>query len=174
MEEMIILVDDFDNEIGAVEKLEAHVKGMLHRAFSIFIFNSKGELMLQKRACHKYHSGGLWTNTCCSHPNMGETMEEAIHKRLIYEMGFDCKLQKLKSFLYRAQLDNNLEEHELDHIFFGIYDGEPSINKDEVEQWKWIDLEKLRKEMEDKPENYTYWFKFAMNQIISKEELEIF
>lgn len=166
MEEKIILVDRDDLEVGSIEKMEAHVKGVLHRAFSIFIFNEKGEMMLQKRASHKYHSGGLWTNTCCSHPNWGETLEDAVNRRLQEEMGFGCELKEVKSFLYYAELDNNLIEHELDHIFIGHYEGEPLINKSEVEDWKWTNIKDLKKEILEEPEKFTYWFKFAMEEVL--------
>lgn len=166
MEEKIILVDRDDLELGSIEKMEAHVKGILHRAFSIFIFNKNGEMLLQKRASHKYHSGGLWTNTCCSHPNWGETLKDAVNRRLQEEMGFGCELKEVKSFLYRAELDNNLIEHELDHIFIGHYDGEPVINKSEVEDWKWINIKELKKEILEEPEKFTYWFKFAMEEVL--------
>lgn len=172
MKEMIILVDRNDKEIGAIEKMEAHLNGLLHRAFSIFIFNSKGEMMLQRRALHKYHSGGLWTNTCCSHPNEGETLESAVHRRLMEEMGFDCDLKEIKSFYYHAKLDNNLEEHELDHIFVGCYDGEPQINEEEVDQWMWINFEEVRKALSKEPEKFTYWFKVAINQVLNFEDIE--
>lgn len=166
MEEKIILVDRDDLELGSIEKMEAHVKGMIHRAFSIFIFNEKGEMMIQKRASHKYHSGGLWTNTCCSHPNWGETLEDAVNRRLQEEMGFGCELKEVKSFLYYAELDNNLIEHELDHIFIGNYDREPVINKSEVEDWKWVNIKDLKKEILEEPEKFTYWFKFAMEEVL--------
>lgn len=174
MKEMIILVDNNDIEVGTIEKMEAHVEGKLHRAFSIFVFNSKGEMMLQRRALHKYHSGGLWTNTCCSHPNAGETLEEAVHRRLMQEMGFDCELKEIKSFLYHARLDNNLIEHELDHIFVGYYDEDPMINKEEVEEWKWISFEDLSKEIKEHPEQFTYWFKVAMDEVLLPVDLETY
>lgn len=170
MKEMIILVDENDIEVGTIEKMEAHTEGKLHRAFSIFVFNSKGEMMLQRRALHKYHSGGLWTNTCCSHPNAGETLEKAVNRRLEEEMGFTCALKEVKSFLYHAKLDNNLIEHELDHIFVGKYEDEPDINKEEVEEWMWIDKEGLKKELENNPHKFTYWFKMAMNEVVLPDE----
>lgn len=166
MEEKIILVDENDVDIGSIEKMEAHLKGLLHRAFSIFIFNENGDMMIQKRANHKYHSGGLWTNACCSHPRFGETLETAIHRRLVEEMGFDCNMKEEKTFLYRAELDNNLIEHELDHIYIGYYEGTPIINKEEVEDWRWISIEELKKEIKDFPDTFTYWFKFAINNVL--------
>lgn len=167
MEEKIILVDKSDMEIGSMEKMKAHVEGRLHRAFSIFIFNSKGEIMLHQRALHKYHSGGLWTNTCCSHPRSGETLDVAVHRRLQEEMGFDCEIKEVKTFLYHAELDNNLIEHELDHVFIGYHDGEPSPNKKEVENWKWISAEELRKELIEAPEEFTYWFKVSIEDVLT-------
>lgn len=172
MNEMIILVDENDREVGTIEKMEAHVKGKLHRAFSIFVFNNKGEMMIQRRALHKYHSGGLWTNTCCSHPNAGEALEEAVHRRLVQEMGFDCELKEIKSFLYHAHLDNNLIEHELDHIFVGYYENEPEINKEEVEEWMWISCDELKKEINNHPEKFTYWFKVAMDEVLLPKDLK--
>lgn len=171
MKEMIILVDKNDIEVGSIEKMEAHVKGKLHRAFSVFIFNSKGEMMLQRRALNKYHSGGLWTNTCCSHPNAGENLNDAVHRRLQQEMGFDCDVKEIKSFLYHAELDHELIEHELDHIFIGFYDKEPNINKEEVDDWKWTSYEDVVKELKHAPEKFTYWFKIAMLEIITTQEL---
>ena len=127
--EKVILVDKTDHQIGEMEKQEAHIKGLLHRAFSIFIFNSKGEVLLQQRALHKYHSGGLWTNTCCSHPRNGETTIQAANRRLKEEMGMSCALKEEFSFIYKAKLDNDLYEHELDHVLFGTTDLQPQINK---------------------------------------------
>jgi len=125
--ELVVLVDENDNEIGVEEKINAHRKGLLHRAFSIFVFNSKNELLLQKRAADKYHSGGLWSNTCCSHPRPGENLKDAAHRRLQEEMGFDCSLREVFSFLYKKSFDNGLTEHELDHVFFGKFDGIPKL-----------------------------------------------
>lgn len=164
MEEKIILVDKNDREIGSGEKLKAHKEGKLHRAFSIFIFNSKKELMLQQRAKTKYHSGGLWTNTCCSHPGAGEKIESAAHRRLREEMGFDCEMKEIFSFIYKAKLDHGLWEHEFDHVFIGKFDGEPKINSEEADNWKWIDFGELKKDILENPENYTVWFKIAMDK----------
>ena len=135
--EKVILVDKTDHQIGEMEKQEAHIKGLLHRAFSIFIFNSKGEVLLQQRAFHKYHSGGLWTNTCCSHPRNGETTIQAANRRLMEEMGMSCVLTEEFSFIYKAKLDNDLYEHELDHVLFGTTDLLPQINKEEVADYKY-------------------------------------
>jgi isopentenyl-diphosphate Delta-isomerase len=166
-QEFVVLVDEYNNEIGLMEKQEAHRRAMLHRAFSVFVFNGKGELLLQQRALSKYHSGGLWTNTCCSHPRAGETTEAAAHRRLQEEMGFDCALTEKFSFIYRTPFDNGLSEHELDFVYTGTYDGFPEINDDEVESYRWITLEKLIQELHEKPYQFTSWF-----QIILKEYLE--
>ena len=165
--EEVILVDTNDSEIGKMEKMQAHIEGRLHRAFSIFVFNSKGELLLQQRENGKYHSGGLWTNTCCSHPRVGEDIKEAVHRRLKEEMGFDCDLSEKKTFLYHAKFDNNLIEHELDHIFIGYYNGVPIPNKEEVENWKWISTKDLKKELEAEPDKFTYWFKFSIEDVLA-------
>tara|TARA_B100000513_G_scaffold103612_1_gene44496 strand:- start:128 stop:646 length:519 start_codon:yes stop_codon:yes gene_type:complete len=159
--EKVILVDENDNQVGVMPKLEAHQKGLLHRAFSIFIFNSKYELLLQKRASSKYHSGGLWTNTCCSHPREGEEILDAAKRRLIEEMGIDTSLRKVHDFIYKAELDNNLTEHEFDHVFYGIYNEDPIINKDEADDFKWIDMDSLNEDIKTNGVNYTIWFKIA-------------
>lgn len=164
MAERVILVDKDDNEIGTMEKMEAHEKGLLHRAFSVFVLNSEGELMIHQRAQHKYHSGGLWTNTCCSHPRKGEGVEEAVHRRLQEEMGFDCPVEKLFHFTYKSELDQGLTEHEFDHLFVGHYNDEPNINPDEVMDWKWISIEDLEKDLEDNPGHYTEWFKIIFDR----------
>ena len=159
--ENVILVDNNDNQVGLMPKLEAHQKGLLHRAFSIFIFNSKYELLLQKRASSKYHSGGLWTNTCCSHPREGEETLDAANRRLIEEMGIQTSLRKVHDFIYRAELDNDLTEHEFDHVFYGVYNEDPIINKDEADDFKWIDMDSLNEDMRTNGDNYTVWFKIA-------------
>lgn len=155
----VILVDRQDNVIGEMEKMEAHVKGVLHRAISVFIINSKGEWLLQQRALGKYHSNGLWTNACCSHPYPGETSIDAANRRLMEEMGMKAPLQEIFSFTYKEALDNQLTEHELDHVFIGISNEEPQANSDEVVNWKYVDFEKLRKDIQDTPAQYTVWFK---------------
>ncbi len=160
--EDVILVDENDNTIGTMEKLEAHRKGVLHRAFSILLFNTKGEILLQKRSLTKYHSGGLWTNTCCSHPLPGESMQTAINRKLKQEMGIDLNPVFAYKFIYKTNLDHNLIEHEYDQVFIGIYNGEPFINKDEVEDWRFVDVKSLRKDMNKNPDAYTYWFKLIM------------
>ena len=157
----VVLVDEKDNQVGTGEKLKVHREGKLHRAFSILIFNSKGEILLQKRAKSKYHSGGLWSNACCSHPCPGELLEEAIHRRLKEEMGIDCELKKLFSFIYKVKLAD-LFENEYDHVFLGRFDGVPSPAKDEADGWQWIDLEKLKQDVKKNPQNYTYWFKLIL------------
>ena len=160
-EDKVILVDKNDNQVGLMPKLEAHEKGVLHRAFSIFIFNSKYELLLQKRASSKYHSGGLWTNTCCSHPREGEDTLDAANRRLDEEMGIKTSLRKVYDFIYKAELDNQLTEHEFDHVFYGVCDNDPILNKDEAEDFKWVDMETLNNDIMKNEDNYTVWFKIA-------------
>ncbi|WCC45420.1 isopentenyl-diphosphate Delta-isomerase [Tenacibaculum finnmarkense] len=168
MKEQVILVDAHDNPIGLMEKIEAHEKALLHRAFSVFVFNDKKELMLQQRAADKYHSPLLWTNTCCSHQRDGETNLGAGKRRLQEEMGFICDLKEVFSFIYKAPFDNGLTEHELDHVMVGTFNDRPNINKEEVESHKWMTLEAVKKDMEENPEIYTAWFK-----IIFKESYDI-
>ena len=160
----VVLVDHEDNPRGTMEKMEAHRKGLLHRAFSVFVFNDQGKLMLQQRALHKYHSPGLWSNTCCSHPYPGEKVEAAAHRRLQEEMGFDCELQHAFSFVYRAELDQGMTEHELDHVFTGLAGKEPIINPDEVNDWKWVEVDELVQDMETNPEKYTVWFRIIFKE----------
>jgi isopentenyl-diphosphate delta-isomerase len=161
--EHVILVDQDDKAIGIMEKMEAHRKGLLHRAFSVMLYNSHGEILLQKRALSKYHSGGLWSNACCSHPLPGESMEEATSRKLKQEMGIDLKTEYAYKFIYRTTLDSELIEHECDHVYIGIFDGEPLINTHEVEDWKFVSPEQLRKEVTASPQNYTYWFKLILD-----------
>ncbi|MBI2664488.1 isopentenyl-diphosphate Delta-isomerase [Candidatus Woesearchaeota archaeon] len=163
--ERVVLVDENDNEIGTAEKLQAHKDGRLHRAFSIFIFDSRGSLMLQQRAKSKYHSGGLWANTCCSHPRKGEAVEQAAHRRLQEEMGFDTDLKEIASFTYEVKFDNGLWEHEFDHVLLGRYGGSPTVNPDEVDDWKWISLEDLKQDVKDNPGIYAYWLKVALEKV---------
>ncbi len=169
--EEVILVNEKDEEIGMMEKMEAHRKAVLHRAFSIFIFNGKNELMLQRRALEKYHSPGLWSNTCCSHPRKGENVVAAGHRRLMEEMGFDCEIRQIFSFIYKAELDKGMTEHELDHVLIGKCESHPEINKEEVHDWKWISLFELDKDMSENPEDYTVWFKTIWNRV--RKELKI-
>ena len=163
-EEKVILVDENDNQIGLMAKMEAHEKALLHRAFSVFIFNDKNELMLQQRAMHKYHSPGLWTNTCCSHQREGETNIEAGKRRLQEEMGFVTELKETTSFMYKAPFDNGLTEHEYDHVMIGYFNDEPMINKDEVASWKWMPLEDVKNDIAKSPDNYTAWFKIIFEK----------
>ena len=158
MEEKVILVDTNDEPIGLMEKMEAHRLGLLHRAFSVFVLNSKNEIMLQQRAAHKYHSPLLWTNTCCSHQRAGESNLEAGSRRLFEEMGFTTPLKEHFHFIYKAPFDNGLTEHELDHVMVGYSDEEPNINPDEVESWKWMSIEAVKADMQENPNEYTAWF----------------
>ena len=168
MEEQVVLVDEKDNEIGVMPKMEAHEKAVLHRAFSVFVFNKKGELMLQQRAAHKYHSPLLWTNTCCSHQRQGESNIEAGRRRLQEEMGFTTDLKEVFHFIYKAPFDNGLTEHELDHVLLGKFDDEPNINKEEVESYKWMKLEDVKSDIEKNPSEYTEWFKIIFKESYSK------
>lgn len=161
--EYVILVDENDQEIGKMEKQEAHEKGLLHRAFSVFVFNENKELLLQQRALTKYHSAGLWTNTCCSHPRIGETIEQAAHRRLMEEMGFDCDLSTKTSFIYKAAFENGLTEHEFDHVLVGSFNGEINFNPTEVKNFKWINLEELQIDLLQNNQNYTAWFKIIFD-----------
>ncbi|HEY9488851.1 MAG TPA: isopentenyl-diphosphate Delta-isomerase [Chryseosolibacter sp.] len=161
--EHVILVDTADREIGTMEKMEAHRKGVLHRAFSVVLFDSSGKVLLQKRSGNKYHSPGLWTNACCSHPLPGESLEVATRRRLMEEMGIDVQPSFSHSFIYRAALDRDLIEHELDHVFVGTFSGAPVINKNEVEDWKFVDLDWLKQDMAENPDFYTAWFKLIVN-----------
>ena len=162
--EQVILVDEQDQAIGACEKMAAHEQGLLHRAFSVFIFNSRGRLLLQQRAKGKYHSGGLWTNTCCSHQRVGESNLEAGSRRLQEEMGFVTPLKETTWFIYKAPFDNGLTEHELDHIMVGYYEAEPVINSEEVEAWKWMPLEAVKADIKLQPAIYTEWFKIIFEK----------
>ena len=169
MEEQVILVDEQDNPIGLMPKLEAHQKALLHRAFSVFILNTKGELMLQQRAKHKYHSPGLWTNTCCSHQRDGETNIQAGKRRLQEEMGFSTELKEVTSFIYKAPFDNGLTEHEFDHVLLGYYEDDPVINLDEVSSWKWMSLEEVKYDIDQNPDRYTIWFVIIFAKIMTNQ-----
>lgn len=164
IEEQVILVNEKDEKIGLMPKLEAHKKGVLHRAFSVFIFNEQNELMLQQRAFHKYHSPGLWTNTCCSHQRDGEASIDAGVRRLHEEMGFTTSLRETTKFIYKAPFDNGLTEYEFDHILIGEYNEEPSINTDEVASWKWMTLDDVKDDINKNPQEYTEWFKIIFDK----------
>ncbi|QEM82258.1 isopentenyl-diphosphate Delta-isomerase [Halomonas binhaiensis] len=171
MEEKIILIDNDDNPIGAEEKLKVHQLGLLHRAFSIFIFDSNGRLMLQRRALHKYHSAGLWTNTCCSHPRWGEATDDAATRRLREEMGFITNLLRVDSILYHAKVPGGLIEHEFDHIYIGLFDGSPKLNPDEADTWKWISISELFHEESTNPDQFTAWLTIIVRKI-GKDKME--
>ena len=159
----IPLVDDQDNITGHAEKMEIHVNGWLHRAFSILVFNDKNEILIHQRAFGKYHSPGLWTNTCCGHPNEGETMEAAVHRRLLEEMGFDCDLTHKFTFRYYALFENGLTENEIDHVYIGTFNETFTVNPEEVADYKWISIAETRELIEKNPVDFTVWFKEIMN-----------
>lgn len=162
--EQVILVDSHDREVGVEEKLTAHLNGQLHRAISVFIYNSNGEILLQKRATGKYHSGGLWSNTCCSHPKPGESTYDAANRRLKEEMGMETELNHLFSFIYRAELDHELIEHEYDHVYVGQSDELPEINEEEAESYVYLSPFKIKEDIKNHPEKYTAWFKIIFDQ----------
>jgi isopentenyl-diphosphate Delta-isomerase len=161
-EERVVLVDERDRELGACEKLRAHLEGALHRAFSVFVFDAAGRLLLQRRARGKYHSGGLWSNTACGHPRPGEATAAAARRRLREEMNLDCELRPAFSFIYRAELGGGLVEHEYDHVFFGTCDATPAPDPSEVEDWRWVTIEELRRALGDEPASYSRWLKLAV------------
>lgn len=167
--ENVILVDEEDNEVGRGEKLATHLNGQLHRAVSVFLFNEDGQLMIQQRAFSKYHSGGLWSNTCCGHPRPGELPIEAAQRRLWEEMGIQCELEKIFHFVYKVSLDNQITEHEFDHVFVGRFDGEANPNPEEAHAWKWIDVDVLSCDILNHPERYTYWFKMVLERVMSAQ-----
>ncbi|MFC2110231.1 isopentenyl-diphosphate Delta-isomerase [Bacteroidota bacterium] len=164
IEEQVILVNEQDQKIGLMPKMEAHEKALLHRAFSVFIMNDKGELMLQQRAAEKYHSPLLWANTCCSHQRDGESNLSAGKRRLQEEMGFVTELKEVFSFIYKAPFDNGLTEHELDHVMVGTFNDAPNINKEEVESYKWMTPQAVKEDMQLQPEIYTAWFKIIFEK----------
>ena len=166
MTEYVVLVDELDNKVGLMEKMEAHINPTLHRAFSIFIFNSKNEMLLQQRALSKYHTPGLWTNTCCSHHRDGESLHDATKRRLQEEMGMQCELKEAFSFIYKADVMQGLVEHEFDHVFIGTSDDLPIINKDEVESFRYDTVENIKADIERNPQNYTAWFKIAFDKLL--------
>lgn len=159
-----MLVNEHDQPVGTMEKMEAHKRGVLHRAFSVLLFNTKGELLLQKRAQTKYHSGGLWTNTCCSHPLPNEDVVQAAQRKLFQEMGIVAQPRVAFSFIYQATFENGLHEHELDYVLFDVFEGEPVLNPDEAEDWKWMRIEDLVNDINRFPEQYTAWFKILLRQ----------
>jgi isopentenyl-diphosphate Delta-isomerase len=160
--ERVILVDERNREVGADEKLRAHRAGALHRAFSVFVFDAGGRLLLQRRAREKYHSGGLWSNTACGHPRPGEATEAAARRRLREEMGFECELRRAFDFVYRAELGGGLVEHEYDEVFVGEFAGEPAPDPSEVEAWRWVSMSELRRDLREEPARYTFWLKVAV------------
>lgn len=164
--ERVILVDEQDNQIGTMEKMEAHRLGKLHRCFSVFVFNSKGEFLLVRRAPGKYHSGGLWTNTCCSHPRPGEDTAAAAHRRLMEEVGFDTELEKAFTFTYEAKLDKGMTEHEFDHVFVGTFDGTPVLNLKEADEMRYVNAEELAADMKQNPGAYTPWFRLSLQRVL--------
>ncbi len=164
-QEFVVLVDENDNDIGVMEKLQAHQEGLLHRAFSIFVFNDKKELLMQQRAFSKYHSAGLWTNTCCSHPRPNETIKDAANRRLFEEMGMSCDLRIETNFIYKTFFDNGLIEHELDYVLIGYTNQNPTLNKEEVEHYRWQSLLDLKNDVALNPDSYTSWFKIAIEKL---------
>lgn len=165
--EQVILVNESDHQIGVMEKMEAHEKAILHRAFSVFLFNSLGEMMLQRRALTKYHSAGLWTNACCSHPRPGETALEAAQRRTKEELGIQPQIQHIFSFMYKASFDNGLTEHEFDHVFIGQWNDDVHLNPEEVAEIRYLTIEEIRSDMQQNPDHYTAWFKIAFDQVTS-------
>ena len=173
IEEQVILVNEKNEQIGTMPKLEAHEKGVLHRAFSVFVLNDSGEMMMQQRAACKYHSPLLWTNTCCSHQRVGESNIEAGKRRLFEEMGFVTELKNVVSFIYKASFDNGLTEHEFDHVLVGTYNENPNINIDEVKNFKWMTLEQVKVDMELNPDIYTEWFKIIFDKFYKHLQEEL-
>jgi isopentenyl-diphosphate delta-isomerase len=165
MQEQVVLVDTLDNALGVMGKMEAHEKGLLHRAFSVFLFNAKGEMLLQKRALGKYHSPGLWTNTCCSHPRPGELVDAAAKRRLVEEMGIFTAIEPAFQFIYDAQLDQGMVEHELDHVYVGTYDGVINPNEQEVSDYLYLNIEQIKSRMEANPAEFTVWFRIAFPRV---------
>lgn len=162
---LLLLVNEQDAVVGTGKKLFVHQQALLHRAFSIFIFNAVGQMLIQRRALSKYHSGGLWTNACCSHPVANEPLEETLHARLLEEIGLDCALEFQFKFIYKAAFENGLTEHELDYVYVGYSDAEPILNLEEADAFEWISMENLRKMLDEKPEKFTVWFKIIMQKM---------
>lgn len=170
--EEVVLVNEKDEVLGTMEKIKAHREGLLHRAFSVIIFNEKGEMLIHKRAAGKYHCGGLWTNACCSHPRLNEEPIDAAKRRLIEEMGFTCDLRYIDSFIYKVTFDNGLTEHEFDHLFMGNYNDTPAPNPDEVEEWKYVSMENIKKDVASNPKMYTFWFRDIITKHIDNIEIQ--
>jgi isopentenyl-diphosphate Delta-isomerase len=164
----VILVDDDDRQLGTCEKVDAHARGLLHRAVSVLVFDARGRLLLQRRAATKYHSGGLWSNTCCTHPRPGEAVADAAHRRLREEMGFDCPLTEIGSLNYRVPVGNNFVEHEYDHVFTGRYDRDPTPDASEADAWQWADAQRLREDLEQRPHLYTPWLRPIFEEVVDK------
>ena len=168
LQDEVVLVDATDVDLGTASKRAAHEGGLLHRAFSVFVFDGRGRLLLQRRAENKYHSAGLWTNTCCSHPRPGEPVENAAHRRLREEMGFDCPLSVAFSFVYYARLEAGMIEHELDHVLLGRWEGDPAPDASEVQDWAWTDVEELRRELSEQPARYSAWLPIALRELVAR------
>ncbi|MEM1269399.1 MAG: isopentenyl-diphosphate Delta-isomerase [Bacteroidota bacterium] len=166
LQESVVLVDENDRELGTAEKLQAHLDGQLHRAFSVFVFDRQGRTMLQQRALHKYHSPGLWSNTCCSHQRPGEATPDAAHRRLNEEMGFDCPVEPAFEFVYKVELQPGLFEHEYDHVLIGYYDGDADPNPEEVADWKWVDPSEVAADLNARPELYSHWFGLVFGRAV--------
>ncbi len=164
MREEVTLVDEHDRALGSAEKLNAHRSGQLHRAVSVFVFDSAGQMLLQQRAPTKYHSPGCWSNTCCGHPRPGETAGDAAHRRLREEMGIDCPLDLAFSFRYRADMGNGLVEHEYDHVFVGRFAGSPQPHPDEVGAWRWASFDEVIQDLAARPDQYTAWFRILLDE----------
>jgi len=162
----VVLVNEDDFALAEMDKMQAHREGKLHRAFSVFIFNLKGEMLIHQRANHKYHGAGLWTNACCSHPQWNERVKESAKERLQFEMGMSCDLEHLFSFIYKATVENGLMEYEYDHVFVGYTDAEPVPNILEVQNYKWIAPEELLKQVAAQPQDFTYWFRVALEKVM--------
>ena len=167
LDDVVIVVDEWDRELGVVPKLQAHREGVLHRAFSILVFGNGGQVLVQKRAASKYHSGGLWSNTCCSHPRPTEHIEVTAHHRLRQEMGIDCNLRLVFKFLYKARVSDELWEHEIDYVFVGRHDDNPSPNPTEVQNWRWAGVEELLADQLNNPDAYSVWFKILLKELLA-------
>ncbi len=174
MEDHVILVNRDGDQVGTAGKMAAHRSGDLHRAVSVFLFDERGRVMLQKRAAGKYHSAGLWSNTCCSHPRPDEDVADAARRRLREEMGIDCELEEVFSFVYHAPLDNGLIEHEFDHVFFGSYQGSPELNPEEADDWAWMEMAALSADVRERPEVYSFWLAACLDHVISHVEKNSF